>query len=184
MKPPKRHIIDGRVSRVYEKGGILLSEPGETLEILSEGAIRDGAPEAARISTCLLCGKPAVCWGLFMTASEILTYTEYPKGGATGTFFGLCNEHDPYDKEDEVCDAAYKVLEAQSHVEEELQAAMDAVDSWLERLSKEGLSEGESLKVVLSKVKKDELVAGFHFSQDVRTALELALMDELKRGHN
>jgi hypothetical protein len=182
MKPPKRHVIEGRVSRVYENGGILLSEPGETLEQMSEGAVRERSPGAEKLSTCLLCQRPSAHWGLFMTAEEILSYQEKPKGGTTGTFFGLCDHHDPHEKEDEVCDAVYKVMEDQLSVEDELEMAEVVMGAWLEQLLEEGFTEEESFQTMLSLLGDGKLtVRGYAFSEKMKQVMQILLEGELRK---
>jgi hypothetical protein len=111
MKFKKRRVVEGRITRIYEKGGILLSQPRETLAQMSEGLIEKGTPEENAANKCLLCDKPATHWGLFMAAGEAIAYKEQRQEESTGTFFGLCKMHNPHEKEDEVCDAVYTVME-------------------------------------------------------------------------
>ena len=104
----RRFISENHVTRIYPKGGIFLSGPGESLQKLSEGAIPAESPESEAIKKCVLCDRPSVHFGFFMTGDESVAYTETRRNEATGTFFGLCDRHNPHEKEDEVCDSVYK----------------------------------------------------------------------------
>jgi|GEM_PF-1997836 hypothetical protein len=182
MKLRKRLVMGGRVARIYEAGGILLSEQGEPLSKLSDGALREGTPEAGRVSKCILCGEPSVHWGLFMTGEEAVACMEKRPGEYTGTFFGLCERHDPHQDEESVCDAVYAILGAEAKLEEDLELADEAVTVWLKRLTAEGFSKEDSLRIILSRHQEGKLIEGYEFSQEVWRALEQALLDELSKG--
>lgn len=177
----KRLVADGRITRLYERGGIILPEPGETLEELSQGALLDNTPEAEKLMTCLLCDRPAVRWAIFMTGEEAVAYLKKRWGEAMGSFFGLCNKHDPHENEDEVCDAAYEFFEEGIRTEAELEVAEEIVNVWLETLTAEGYSKSNSLRIVLLKLREGVLFEGREFSDEMREALEIALKGEIRR---
>ena len=181
MKLKKRRVVEGRITRIYEKGGILLSQPRETLAQMSEGLIEKGTPEAQAVNKCLLCDKRAVHWGLFMAAEEAIAYKEQRLDESTGTFFGLCKEHNPHEKENEVCDTVYTVMELALKMEEDLATAEEAVNTWLEELTQQGFSKEDALGLVLFKLKEGGLVEGYDFSKEVKQGLEIALKNEIRK---
>lgn len=174
MKPVRRVVLDSRVTRIYKRGTVILSCPEEQLEEMSKGAISESGQEAEAINECLLCDQPSVYWGLFITGEETIEYSE--KRPATGTFFGLCEKHNPHETEDEVCDAVYKVMETRLNVERDLEMAERAVNTWLEELMKGGFSKKESLEVILSRLKEGELLEAHEFSEEMKKAIEIALV--------
>ena len=184
MKFKKRRVVEGRITRIYEKGGILLSQPRETLAQMSEGLIEKGTPEENAVNKCLLCDKPAIHWGLFMAAEEAIAYKEQRQEESTGTFFGLCEMHSPHEKEDEVCDAVYTVMELALKMEEDLAIAEEAVNTWLEELTQQGFSKEDALGLVLFKLKEGGLVEGYDFSEQVKQGLEIALRNEVQKEQN
>jgi hypothetical protein len=180
MKPVRRVVLDGRVTRIYGKGRLFLSEPGETLQEMTEGAIAERGKEAEAINECLLCDQPSVYWGLFMTGEETTEYSE--KRPATGTFFGLCERHNPsHENEDEVCDAVYKIMESRLKVENGLEKAERAVNVWLEQLTKGGFRKKESLEIILSKFKAGKLVTAHEFPEEMKKAIEMAIKEEIRK---
>jgi len=182
MKPVRRVVLDGRVTRIYRKGRVFLSEPGETLEEMTEGAIVERGKEAEAINECLLCDQPSGYWGLFMTGEETTEYSE--KRPATGTFFGLCERHNPHQNEHEVCDAVYKIMESRLKVENGLEKAERAVNVWLEELTKGGFSKKESLEIILSKFKAGKLVTAHEFSEEMKNAIEIAIKEEIRKEYH
>jgi hypothetical protein len=94
----RRFISENHVTRIYPKGGIFLSGPGESLQELSEEAIPPESPQAEAIKKCVLCDRPSVHFGFFMTGEESVAYTEKRRDQATGTFFGLCERHNPHEE--------------------------------------------------------------------------------------
>jgi hypothetical protein len=85
-------------------------DPDESLQELSEGAIPPERPQSEAIKKCVLCDRPSVHFGFFMSGDESVAYTEKRRDEATGTFFGLCEKHNPHEREDRVCDSVYKVI--------------------------------------------------------------------------
>ncbi|MEW6442549.1 MAG: hypothetical protein AB1640_16545 [bacterium] len=177
----RRVVIAGRIVRIYERGGILLSKSGESLEEISDGMLREGSPEAEAVSGCLLCDRPSSHWGLFMTGEEAASFGGAHACESAGTFFGLCGKHDPHENEDEVCDAAYWVMASYVAVEGGIRLAEEAVNTWFELLIREGLNKEQALRHVLSRVEQGELLDGFEMPEDVKAAVSMALQDELKR---
>ena len=45
------------------------------------------------------------------------------RGTPQGLFLGFCKKHNPYEKEDEVCDTIYKVMVDQLSVQSDLEFA-------------------------------------------------------------
>ncbi|MEW5980165.1 MAG: hypothetical protein AB1898_30590 [Acidobacteriota bacterium] len=178
----RRIVTDNRITRIYDRGGIFLGEAGESLRDISEGAISEGTADSARIEKCLLCDGPSVHWGFFLTGEESMVYA---KGGsraeATGTFFGLCNGHDPHKDEDEVCDAVYKIMEGQLRAENDLQIAETVMNTWFEELVREGRSRKDSLKTMISLLKAGRLTESYDLSEPVKQAMQIVLQEELQR---
>ena len=119
-----------------------------------------------------------------MAAEEAIAYKERRLEESTGTFFGLCEEHNPYEKEAEVCDSVYTVMEMALKMEEELAIAEEAVNTWLGELTQQGFSKPDALGLVLFKLKEDDLVEGYDFSEQVKQGLEIALKSEIKKERN
>lgn len=178
----KRLVTEGRITRIYEKGGILLPAPGETLQEMSGGTVQKGSPGAKKLSTCLLCDRPSVHWVLFMTGEEATAYLKKRRGDSTGTFFGLCAKHNPHEKEKEVCDAVYKVMEDQLSTDDEIKIAEAVMGAWLEQLLEKGLSEEDSFRTMLSLLRKGKLtLKGYEFSEKVKKVMKILLEGELRK---
>ncbi|MEW6443207.1 MAG: hypothetical protein AB1640_19895 [bacterium] len=178
----RRIFIDNRVARIYDRGGVFLGEPGESLREISEGAISEGTPDSARIEKCLLCDRPSVHWGFFLTGEESVSYAKGgPQGEATGTFFGLCDLHNPYKDEDEVCDAVYRVMEDQAKAEDDLQIAETIMNTWFEELVREGRSRMDSLRTMISLLSQGKLTESFDLPDAVKQAMQIVLHEELKK---
>jgi hypothetical protein len=184
MKLLRRIVTEGRVIRVYKHGGILLSEAGGSLERVSEGAIREADPDAGAVRKCLLCDEPSVHWGMFMTGEQAVAYVEERREEAKGTFFGLCEGHNPHENEDEVCDEVYKIMETALNMENDLEIAETVVNAWLDELTQHGYSRKDALGIVLLKLKDNTLIEGYKFSSEIKEALEIALKDELRKGYH
>jgi len=181
-----KHRIDleGRIVRIYENGGIFLSEPGKSLHEMTEGEISEGNPQAESIKKCLLCEQSSVHWGLFMTGQESAAYLEKRQGYKTGTFFGLCKKHNPHVKEGEICDAVYELMEAQLSIDRDLEVAETVMNTWYEELRKDGRSRRTSLEMILFLLKEDRLTEEYLFSDELKQAFEIALRDQLKKEVN
>jgi len=176
--------LEGHTVRIYENGGIFLYEPGESLYEVTKGEISEGSSEAESIKKCLLCDQPSLHWGLFMTGQESAAYLEKQEGYTTGTFFGLCEKHDPHKSEDEVCDAVYKLMENLFSVKRDLEMAETVMRTWHEELMKDGHSSRESLEKILSLLREDRLTVEYEFSDEMKHAMEIALLDQLKKELN
>jgi hypothetical protein len=179
----RRFISENRITRIYPKGGSFLSGPGESLQELSGGAIPSKSPQAEAIKKCVLCDRPSVHFGFFMTGDESVAYTEKRRDEATGTFFGLCERHNPHEKEDEVCDAVYKVMEDQLSVQPDLEFAMTVMTTWYEELLKEGRGSKEAIEIMLALLEEDKLTDEYEFPDNVKRAMEIVLR-EVKREQN
>ena len=177
----RRLVSENHVTRIYLKGGIFLSALDESLQELSDGAIPSESPQSEAIKKCVLCDRPSVHFGFFMTGDESVAYTEKRRDEATGTFFGLCEEHNPHEKEDEVCDAVYKVMEDQLSVQPDLEFAMTVMTSWYEELLKEGHGGREAIEIMLTLLEEDKLTDEHEFPENVKRAMEMVLREELKR---
>jgi hypothetical protein len=175
----RRIVSDNHITRIYPKGGILLSEPNETLLEFSGGAIQSEASLVGSIQKCVLCGCPSLHLGIFMTGEDVDQRTV--KDPARGTFFGLCKDHDPHEKEDDVCDSVYQVMEDHQRLKEGLQIAEDLVYAWFERLREKGLTEKESLQIMLDMLLDRNLSEGHEFPDPVREAMVVAVRHQLKK---
>jgi hypothetical protein len=116
-----------------------------------------------------------------MTGDESVAYTEKRRNEATGTFFGLCEEHNPHEQEDEVCDAVYKVMVDQLSVQPDLEFAMTVMTTWYEELLKEGHGSKEAIEIMLTLLEEDKLTDDHEFSENEKRAMEMVLREELKR---
>lgn len=172
---------DGNILRIYENGTILLSEPEKPVGETSQGAIPHIAPGAESIETCLLCDNPSMYWGIFMTVEEAVTYAQKREAQTEGTFFGLCREHDPYKNEDEVCDLVYGLMEGRLEIIKDLQMAQLVIETWFVELNKGGRSRKDSLEIILSMLEAGKLTEGYQFPRKVKEAIEIVLIDELRK---
>jgi hypothetical protein len=145
------------VTRIYPKGGIFLSGPGESLQELSGEAIPQESPQSEAIKKCVLCDRPSVHFGFFMSGEEAQAHKEQRRDEATGTFFGLCERHNPHEKEDKVCDAVYKVMEDQLSVQPDLEFAMTVMTTWYEELLKKGHGSKEAIEIMLALLEEGKL---------------------------
>jgi len=184
VKLVKRLVLGQRLIRIYDKGGILLSEPGETLEKMSGGEFSETSPEGAKIKGCLFCGQPSLYWGLFMTGEEAEAYLEKQDGQASGAFFGFCRDHSPYVEEDKVCDEAYAVMVSRLTLKKDFALAETVVNAWLDELAQEGYSRVESLETVYSLIQVDKLTQYLVFPEEVKRAMEVALKAEIWKESN
>jgi hypothetical protein len=84
-------------------------------------------------------------------------------------------------REDEVCDAVYKVMEDQLSVQPDLEFAMTVMSTWYEELLKEGHGNKEAIEIMLDLLKEDKLTDEHEFPENVKRAMEMVLREELKR---
>lgn len=181
MKLLQRRVLEGRVTRTYKRGGILLSVPGETLEQMTEGAIPEGSPEGGGVEKCLLCDKPSAHWGMFMSGEDAVTFMERKGKEAAGTLFGLCEAHNPHESEDEVCDEVYEILETGLKIEADLEIAETVVNTWLDELIEQGYGRKKSLGIILLKLREGGLIEGYEFPEEIVDALEIAIKHEMRK---
>ena len=92
-----------------------------------------------------------------MSGEEAQAHAEQRRDEATGTFFGLCEEHNPHEKEDEVCDAVYKVMVDQLSIQPDLEFAETVMNTWYEELLKEGHGGREAVEIMLTLLEEDKL---------------------------
>ena len=174
-----RNIQEGRITRIYPKGGIFLCEPGESLEEMSSGAIPPDSPQAELTNKCILCDRPSVHYGLFMTREAADIYLKKGPGHSTGTFFGMCSLHDPHKDEEEVCAAVYKVMEDHLSVKDDLELAEGLMNEWFENLTGEGYTEKQSVEIMLRMLEEGKFTEGHDFPKSVKSVMEVALRDRL-----
>ena len=154
------------------------------MEEMSSGAIPSDSPQAELTSKCILCDRLSVHWGLFMTREAADIYLKKGPGHSTGTFFGLCNQHDPHKDEEEVCDAVYKVMEDHLTAKEDLEKAEGLMNEWFENLTGEGYTEKESLEIMLRMIEEGTFTEGYDFPESVNSVMRVALRDRLKSVKN
>ena len=176
----RRHISENRITRIYAKGGIFLCESGESLEEMSSGAIPSDSPQAELTSKCILCDRPSVHYGLFMTREAADVYLKEGPGHSTGTFFGMCDLHDPHKDEEDVCDAVYKVMEDHLTVKGDLEKAEGLMNEWFENLTGEGYTEKESVEIMFRMIEEGTFTERYDLPDSVNQVMGVALRDRLK----
>lgn len=177
----RRLVTENQVTRIYPQGGIFLSAPDESLQELSGGATPPESPKEEAIKRCVLCNRPSVHFGFFMSGEEAQAHKEQRMDEATGTFFGLCEKHNPHEQEKEVCDAVYKVMVDQLSIQPDLEFAESVMSTCYEVLRKEGHGEKEAIEIMLTLLEEDKLTDEYEFPVIVKRAMEIVLREELKK---
>ena len=158
-----------------------MSEPEHALQETKKGAIPHVAPDIESIETCLLCHNPSVHWGLYMTVEEAAEFAEKGQGRTDGTFFGLCGDHNPYKNEDEVCDLVYRLMEGRQEILRDIQMAQTVIETWFKELNKGERSRKDSLEIILTMLEAGKLTEGYQFPENIKEAIEIVLIDELRK---